>query len=147
MRPDPRLSPSFAIGWALTIVGPMLRFACYRELGRFFTFEMSIRKDHQLITTGPYAFVRHPAYTGLLMTIWGEAVVQFSTGSWFVEHGCSQHIMGKIYIIAVLTPVLLITYAAIMRGRSEDRVLREQFEKEWDTWADRTRYRLVPFVY
>ena len=147
MRPDPRLSPSFAIGWALTIVGPMLRFACYRELGRFFTFDVAIRKDHRLITTGPYAFVRHPAYTGLLMTIWGEAVVQFSTGSWFVEHGCSQHIMGKIYIVVLTAPVLLVTYLCTMRCRSEDRILREQFGKEWDTWAYRTRYRLVPFIY
>lgn len=81
------------------------------------------------------------------MIVWREVVVQCSTGSWFVEHGCSQHIMGKIYIMALITPVLLISYCCITRCRREDQVLREQFGKEWDTWADRTRSRLVPFIY
>lgn len=144
MHTKPMLSPSFAFGWALTMVGAVLRVACYRELGQLFTFEVSIRKDHRLVSTGPYAFVRHPSYTGLLMIMWGEVVVPFSTGSWF---GCSQHIMGKIYIVVLTAPVLLVTYLCTMRCRSEDQILREQFGKEWDTWADRTCYRLVPFVY
>ena len=147
MRTKPILSPSFAIGWSLTIAGAILRFACYRELGQLFTFEVAIRKDHRLITTGPYAFVRHPSYTGGFMTVWGEVVIQFSSGSWFVEHGCIQHIMGKIYVVVLITSVLLITYYCIMRSISEDQLLREQFGKEWDTWADRTCYRLVPFIY
>ncbi|GAW00659.1 ICMT-domain-containing protein [Lentinula edodes] len=42
---------------------------CYRTLGQLFVFELRIQKDHRLITEGPYAYVRHPSYTGLILTI------------------------------------------------------------------------------
>ena len=47
------------------ISGGLLRLHCYRTLGRFFTFDVSIHEGHQLVTTGSYSIVRHPSYTHL----------------------------------------------------------------------------------
>ncbi|THH21277.1 hypothetical protein EW146_g253 [Bondarzewia mesenterica] len=80
-------STSFLVGSALAIAGAQLRLACYRALGSLFTFEMSIRNSHKLVTDGPYRYVRHPAYSGLIMTMLGEAVIQFGRGSWLRECG------------------------------------------------------------
>ena len=43
-----------------------------------FTFEMSIRKDHMLITSGPYGVVRHPGYTGFLLVVIGMLLLHAS---------------------------------------------------------------------
>ena len=55
----------------MTALGGYIRWACYRALGRLFTFEMSIRDNHELVTDGPYGWVRHPAYTGILLIVAG----------------------------------------------------------------------------
>lgn len=41
------------------------RLWAMKTLGEFFTFEVVIRKNHQLITTGPYKYLMHPSYTGI----------------------------------------------------------------------------------
>ena len=55
----------------MVTVGGVIRLECCRRLGRMFTFEMSIRKDCVLVTSGPYGVVRHPGYTGILLVISG----------------------------------------------------------------------------
>ncbi|KAF9449179.1 hypothetical protein P691DRAFT_812871, partial [Macrolepiota fuliginosa MF-IS2] len=64
-------SPLFFVGCFLTAFGGFIRYNCYKALGSMFTFEMSIRKDHALVTSGPYSIVRHPGYTGVLITLTG----------------------------------------------------------------------------
>lgn len=64
-------SPLFFVGTFLTAFGGYIRYRCYKALGSMFTYEMSIRKDHVLVTSGPYSFVRHPGYTGVLFTVAG----------------------------------------------------------------------------
>jgi protein-S-isoprenylcysteine O-methyltransferase Ste14 len=66
-----QFSSLFLLGTFLTGLGGYIRYSCYRELGRLFTFEMSIRKDHKLVTSGPYSIVRHPGYTGAVLTVVG----------------------------------------------------------------------------
>lgn len=43
-------------------------------MGHLFTFEMSIREDHRLVTDGPYAWIRHPGYTSVLCTFMGLGI-------------------------------------------------------------------------
>jgi len=43
-----------------------------------FTFEMSIRKNHKLITSGPYAIVRHPSYVGVILVASGLMLIHGS---------------------------------------------------------------------
>ena len=56
-------------------LGGLIRYKCYRALGTMFTFEMSIRKDHMLVTSGPYSIVRHPGYTGIFLVVIGIFLV------------------------------------------------------------------------
>jgi protein-S-isoprenylcysteine O-methyltransferase Ste14 len=79
------MSPQFVCGFLLTVLGGYVRFRCYRELGHLFTFEMSIRKDHRLITIGPYSIVRHPGYAGVLFTMGGVVLCNVSTVSVFYQ--------------------------------------------------------------
>ncbi|MFQ5919063.1 MAG: methyltransferase family protein [Thermoplasmata archaeon] len=44
------------------------------HLGRFMVVDIAVARDHQLITTGPYAYVRHPTYTGVLLLNLAAAV-------------------------------------------------------------------------
>jgi len=52
------------------------------HLGQFFRFEASIQQDHKLIVSGPYAVVRHPSYTGLMMVFIGWFPWQLGKGCW-----------------------------------------------------------------
>ena len=67
------ISLTFVVCGLMAAVGGFIRWCCYRALGRMFTFEMSIRQDHRLVTNGPYAYARHPGYTAILLTVTGIA--------------------------------------------------------------------------
>jgi protein-S-isoprenylcysteine O-methyltransferase Ste14 len=91
-----RITPTFLVEWFFALFGGIIRLACYRTLGNLFTFELSIRKNHKLITSGPYAVVRHPSYTGLIMAVLGYSLCQLSSGSWLRE--CSGlSLDGTVY--------------------------------------------------
>jgi len=142
------VTPIFLIGSLLAIAGAQLRLACYRALGRLFTFEMSVRSGHKLITDGPYAYVRHPAYSGLVLTMLGEAVVQFGKGSWLRECGWMGTVVGQIYFVVLIVPMMLISYSVSTRRLwNEERALRDRFEDDWEKWAKDTPYKMIPFVY
>jgi len=66
-----KCTPVFILGCTLVSLGAVIRLAAYQALGHMFTFEMSIKKDHRLVTSGPYAYVRHPGYTGVLSFVVG----------------------------------------------------------------------------
>src|SRR2546423_6510375 len=65
--PNERLA--FWTGVALMIAGSALRRMCFRALGESFTGEVRVRSGQCVVTSGPYRWIRHPAYTaGILMT-------------------------------------------------------------------------------
>jgi len=74
--PDPGLE---AAGLALTYAGTALAIWARWSLGGNWSAEVSVKTDHQLIRSGPYAHVRHPIYAGLLLAVIGTAVV---IGEW-----------------------------------------------------------------
>ena len=63
------------IGVALTSVGIAFTFWARFHLGRNWSGQVVIKEQHELIRTGPYALVRHPIYTGLLLALFGTALV------------------------------------------------------------------------
>ena len=84
LKSDPdkiRATPLFFLGTLLTALGGYIRYMCYKEMGTMFTFEMSIRREHRLITSGPYGIVRHPGYTGILCAVTGVVLWNLSTVS------------------------------------------------------------------
>ncbi len=74
-----RATPFFFLGTLLTGLGGYIRYKCYKEMGTMFTFEMSIRREHRLVTNGPYSVVRHPGYTGILCTVAGVILWNLSS--------------------------------------------------------------------
>lgn len=73
----PILRPSaaqFWIGAAVTVLG--LGFSVWARvyLGEFWSGNVTLKEGHRLIRTGPYAHVRHPIYTGILLAMVGSAI-------------------------------------------------------------------------
>jgi protein-S-isoprenylcysteine O-methyltransferase Ste14 len=75
----PRSSAVILVGAALTLIG--LCFATWARvsLGRNWSGTVTIKKDHELVRTGPYAYFRHPLYVGLAVALLGTALAQ---GAW-----------------------------------------------------------------
>jgi len=66
-------------GVVMTYLGAAIGIWARTILGRNWSAEVSLKVDHQLIRSGPYAYVRHPIYTGILLAITGTAIV---IGEW-----------------------------------------------------------------
>jgi len=115
------------IGLAAIILGIAVRAYAILTLRRFFTVNVTSREGHRLIRSGPYRFIRHPAYTGTLLSFYGFALA--------VEN-----------IWAAIILVVPITVALAMRMRVEEAMLREAFSNDYPDY-ERTTRRLVPFVY
>ena len=58
-------------GVVLFVAGLVLRWWAIITLGRFFTVDVTIEKDHELVERGPFRVVRHPSYTGVLLAFLG----------------------------------------------------------------------------
>jgi len=61
----------FFIGICLMVLGIGLRWYSARVLGKYFTFDIAIHGGQVLIETGPYRYIRHPSYSGALLTLLG----------------------------------------------------------------------------
>ncbi|KAF8996831.1 hypothetical protein BDQ17DRAFT_1249397, partial [Cyathus striatus] len=126
----------FLLGWLLSLVGGLIWQACYNAIGNFFTFEVGTRKDHKLITTGPYAVVRHLGYTGGEIAIIGCLIVLNSCG--WIHRNVWRAILGLSMITVMVT---------FYKVRVEDDLLCKEFGDEWEWWSERVPYRLVPWIY
>jgi protein-S-isoprenylcysteine O-methyltransferase Ste14 len=113
-------------GLALFFVGSILRLAAVFELGHRFSGLVAIQPDHQLKTDGLYRYIRHPSYTGLLISMIGYVLVFRS-------------------MIGLLLSVLLFALL-VSRMNDEERFLEAHFGAQYRDYRLRTR-RLVPFVY
>lgn len=146
----PSSNPLYLIAWMCTIVGAITRKRCYDALGEMFTFELSIRKNHRLVTTGPYAFVRHPSYTAAALTTLGALACHTLPGSYFMEEFSVLLSARLIRALAFgLWPLgsLLAIVTLSERIPLEDAMLRREFGSQWDEWAQRVPYRLLPGIY
>ncbi len=118
-------SPAFQItGAVVCAVGIGIAVWARVYLGRNWGMPMSLREGHELITTGPYAFVRHPIYAGILLGLIGTAAVE-----------------ARWWIAFLVVFFAYFIYAA----KVEERTMREQFPDEYPAYARRTKM-IVPFV-
>ncbi|KAF8629852.1 hypothetical protein AX15_003214 [Amanita polypyramis BW_CC] len=142
-----RATPFFFLGTFLISLGGYIRYRCYKEMGSMFTFEMSIRQDHRLVTSGPYSIVRHPGYTGILCTATGFALWHLSTGSWVRECGAltSKPCQAVFWAHSLLAST--ICSGLISRIFKEDEALRGAFGETWEAWARDVPYKLIPGLY
>jgi protein-S-isoprenylcysteine O-methyltransferase Ste14 len=76
------LPPNYAFFWfgfILVALGLAFAIAARVWLGGNWSGTVTLKENHELIRTGPYRFVRHPIYTGILLAILGTAIAQ---GEW-----------------------------------------------------------------
>ena len=142
-----RLTPLSVVGLALVSLGTLLRRRCYQEMGPLFTGAVAIRKNHKLITSGPYSVVRHPSYSGILVVFPGLMCWFCSRGSWLRESGVLEFTAGFVFFYAFGLYLSIGIMAGISRMGREDEELRRVFGQEWDAWARRVPYRIVPGLY
>ncbi|KAH9895821.1 ICMT-domain-containing protein [Cubamyces lactineus] len=142
-----RLTPLSAFACALGIAGGLIRFWCYRTLGRFFTWEVSVQREHKLVTDGPYAIVRHPSYTGVIMMNAGNILLLLSKGSYVTEAGWLQNSWGKTVVFWMISYMIYTSCSLIGRVSKEDAMLKGEFGPRWEEWRKRTPYCLFPSVY
>ena len=109
-----------AMGIALGITGAVLRARYYRELGKFFRFEMTIMKDHSLVKMGPYDVVRHPGYAATFMTNTAIFLLYATKGSWVRESGLLENLTGKIITGIFAAMVALGPLGVLTRMKDED---------------------------
>jgi protein-S-isoprenylcysteine O-methyltransferase len=114
-------------GVVLFVAGLLLRWWAIITLGRFFTVDVTIEKDHELVERGPFRVVRHPSYTGVLLAFVGFAL---SLGNW----------------AALLVILLPISVAFIHRMNVEENALSGALGMQYTDYMRRTK-RLVPYVY
>ena len=122
-----QLNPARSIGILFFILGLMLRWYAIIQLGRFFTVNVAIAADHQLIESGPYGYVRHPSYTGALMAFLGLGMC---IGNW------------------ASLAVLLLPVACVFSWRMhvEEAALLQGLGDRYRSYMSRTK-RLIPGVY
>jgi protein-S-isoprenylcysteine O-methyltransferase Ste14 len=124
---DARMFPwtpgSFWAGTLVTAIGLLFAVWARIHLGRNWSGSVTIKRDHELIMSGPYAAVRHPIYTGLLLALSGTAMAR---GEW----------RGLVAV--------LIAGAALWRKlRVEERWMRERFGQQYAAYGRRVP-ALVP---
>ncbi|KAH9474728.1 Protein-S-isoprenylcysteine O-methyltransferase [Psilocybe cubensis] len=143
-----RLNAFSILGAILWLAGAAIRMQSYQHMGKFFRFTVSIQKDHKLITTGPYAYVRHPSYSGLMLADIGWFLWNGSQGSWIRESGLWSHSIGRS-VLTLFTVCFILSppFVTFLRVEKEDDALKKQFGKEWLEWREKVPYRIIPGVY
>ncbi len=111
-----------AIGWAclaLAVVGYLFCWWARIHLGQLWSGDITLKSDHRVVDTGPYRLVRHPIYTGLILSALATAL----------EKGT----------ILALAGVALITFGFWLKAGFEERFLRAELGREaYDAYAART---------
>ena len=112
------------IGVGLCAGGVACAFWARFHLGRNWGTPMSLRENHELVTTGPYRYVRHPIYAGFMLAMLGTALA-----------------------IDIAWLALLVVYAVffVFAARSEERTMLAQFPRQYPEYRRRTKM-LIPFV-
>ena len=93
-------------------------------IGRNWGMPMTLKEGHELVTTGPYSYVRHPIYAGILLAMLGSALV---FGLWWFA----------IFFITAINFV----YAA----KKEEGLMLQQFPNAYPDYMKRTKM-LIPFL-
>lgn len=119
--------PVFIIGAAIAWLGMLVRWWSFLTLGRLFTTIVQTSPGQPIVDRGPYRWVRHPSYTGLVAAFLGFGLM---LGNW----------------IGMLVSVGLVLAAVIYRLRGEERALVEARGAAYLEYA-KDRARLLPFIW
>jgi len=113
------------VGMALFMAGIVWRLYAIRTLGKFYSHRVRTVTQHRIINTGPYRYLRHPAYTGMLVSHLGFVLFFFNPVA-FVLYLC-------LFIPSVVTRILV-----------EEKTL---FEIDGYAEFSKSRARLLPLLW
>ncbi len=111
------------LGIAITAAGLLFTIWARTYLGRNWSGTVTVKVGHQLIRSGPYRWVRHPIYSGLILATIGTAIVR-----------------GQVRGIVA---VVLLWIGFVMKSRIEERVMAATFGSEYEEYS-RTTGAIVP---
>ncbi|HTW79692.1 MAG TPA: isoprenylcysteine carboxylmethyltransferase family protein [Terracidiphilus sp.] len=115
----------FWVGFAITLAGLFICVWARVHLGRNWSRSVTIKQDHELVVTGPYALVRHPIYTGIL------------TG--FIGTGLA---VGELRAVLAFA---LFAISLWYKLRLEEKWMRAQFGARYEEYSGRVA-AVVPYV-
>jgi len=117
---------SFWIGAAVAVAGLLFAVWARQHLASNWSSAVTIKQGHELITTGPYALVRHPIYTGILTGFLGTAIALSQV----------RGVIGFVLMLVVLW----------LKLRMEEEWMRSQFGQTYATYSRQTA-ALVPYFF
>ncbi|HVU36515.1 MAG TPA: isoprenylcysteine carboxylmethyltransferase family protein [Opitutaceae bacterium] len=119
-------APRAVLGLLLTALGLGWSIWARRALGTNWSGTPMIKQDHELIQRGPYAIVRHPIYTGLLLGIFGNCLAR-------------AHVSDVLIMFVVI--VML-----VVKLKIEERLMQRQFPAAYPEYRRRTK-ALIPYLF
>ncbi|HVS79753.1 MAG TPA: isoprenylcysteine carboxylmethyltransferase family protein [Candidatus Paceibacterota bacterium] len=118
--------PLGVIGVLLCMAGIGFAIWARKHLGKNWGMPMSIKEKPDLVTTGPYTYVRHPIYTGMLLALAGSAIVG---GQW-----------------EWLVPAALFAAYFVYSAKVEEKNMSKIFPDQYPEYKKRSKM-LIPFVF
>jgi len=115
------------IGILFLFTGIVMRFFIIRNLGKYFTVDVTIRNDHKIKTDGFYKYIRHPSYAFSMLTFLGLGL---ALNNWIS------------LAISLIPPFFAFSYRIFV----EEKALTEQFGEEYENYKKNTK-KLIPFIY
>lgn len=116
---------TFWLGFALTLAGLLFSVWARVHLGRNWSRSVTIKEDHELIVTGPYALVRHPIYSGLFLAFLGTVLAIDAT----------RAVLG----------FALVALPLWFKLRLEEKWMRVEFGAAYEAYSERVA-ALVPYL-
>ena len=121
----PRSLASFGVGAGLSLLGLALAVWARFTLGRDWSAEVTLKRDHVLVTHGPYATIRHPIYTAMI-ALFAALMMLFGT---------LGAVLGWALVVA----------SCWVKLKQEEALLLGRFPEAYAAYMARTR-RLLPFL-
>ena len=116
-----------SLGLCLIFIGVIIRWSAIYSLKKYFTVDVKIMDDHTLIRSGLYKYIRHPSYSGLLLSALGLGITM----------------VNWLSVIVIFIPQ---TAVIVMRIKEEELALADRFGSDFKEYHSNTKY-LVPNIY
>jgi len=115
------------LGLILIVIGLLIRWIAILKLKENFTVDVSVKKDQEIIKDGIYKFIRHPAYSGSLLSFFGLSLM-----------------FTNVFTIFII--IIPIAISFLHRIKIEEKVLTRVIGTEYIEYAKQTK-KLIPFIY
>lgn len=114
-----------ALGFVIFLLGYALTLWARVSLGKNWGMPMTIKEKPELVISGPYAYIRHPIYSGMILAMLGTSLA----------------VNGYLII-----PLIIVSFYFIFSSRIEERNMLQLFPKDYEKYRKKTN-ALIPFIY